>query len=116
MGELAGGQEGVDSTRRRAVLRLSPDYNADVPLWPASDDTCSLVPEPLLTRLTAWQQDFDSNFRWDTGWCSDEAKVRWAEAAVELERQLREVLTGKAELIVDLWPLQRDALESDPET
>ena len=89
-------------------VRLSPDYSAPSPLWPSSDATDALVPEPLLSRLVAWQKDFDTNFRWNTGWESEEAKSRWANEAVTLEAELREALRGKAELTVDLWPLEGD--------
>jgi len=89
-------------------VRLSPDYSAPSPLWPSSDKTDAFVPESLLTRLIAWQRDFDTNFRWDTGWETQEAKIRWANEAETLEAELREALRGKAELTVDLWPLQAD--------
>jgi hypothetical protein len=89
------------------VLRLYPEYSVKVPLFPLSPDTDSLLPEPLRTRLMAWQKDFDLNFRWDTGWRSEEARTRWAAEAVPLEAELREALEGKADLVVDLWPLNR---------
>jgi hypothetical protein len=87
-------------------VRLTPDYGAPSPLWPLSDATDALVPESLLARLVAWQQDFDSNFRWDSGWQSNEAKFRWAAEAAVLEADLRVALEGTAELTVDLWPLE----------
>jgi hypothetical protein len=86
-------------------IRLSPDYSAPSPLWPSSDATDALVPKELLGRLIRWQRDFDSNFRWDTGWQSEEAKARWAAQAADLEADLRVALEGRAELTVDLWPL-----------
>ena len=92
------------------VLRLAPDYgveiSVEVPLWPSSDDTDALVPEPLLVKLKKWQRDFASNYRYEGGWVSDEARIRWATQAGELEAELRAVLAGKAELVVDLWPLR----------
>ena len=86
-------------------VRLSPDYGAPSPLWPLSDAPDALGPEALLARLVAWQQDFDANFRWDSGWQSNEAKARWAAEAAVLVGDLRMALAGKAELVVDLWPL-----------
>ncbi len=86
-------------------VTFSPDYGAPSPLWPQSDATDALVPEALLVKLVAWQGEFDSNFGWEMGWSSDEAKAKWAEEAVGLEAELREALAGKAELVVDLWPL-----------
>jgi hypothetical protein len=77
------------------VLRLYPEYSVNVPLFPLSHDTDSLIPDPLRTRLMAWQKDFDSNFRWGMGWRSDEAKARSAEEAVSLVAALREALEGK---------------------
>jgi hypothetical protein len=87
-------------------VRLSPDYSAPSPLWPSSDATDALVPRALLARLIAWQRHFDSNFRWNAGWTSEEAKTRWAEEAAVLEVEVRKALEGKAELTVDLWPLK----------
>lgn len=89
-------------------VRLMPEYSAPSPLWPLSDATDALVPKPLLARLIAWQQDFDANFRWNSGWQSQEARTRWANEAETLEAELREALRGKAELTVDLWPLEGD--------
>ena len=91
------------------VVELSPDYMAPSPLWPQSDSTYALVPEPLMARLIAWQKDFDDNFHWEDGWSSDAAKARWAEIAIELEAELRKALAEKAELIVRLWPLEDSA-------
>lgn len=88
-----------------ASIVLSPDYSAPSPLWPSSDATDALVPSELLERLTRWQRDFDSNYRWDTGWQSEAAKARWAAQAADLEADVRVALSGKAELTVDLWPL-----------
>jgi hypothetical protein len=90
------------------VIQLSPEYNAKVPLFPLSDDTNGLVPKPLLGRLMAWQKDFNSSFDWDTGWRSDEAKTKWAAEAIPLEAELRQALEGKADLVVDLWPLNNN--------
>jgi hypothetical protein len=64
-----------------------------------------------MAKLIAWQRAFDANFRWDIGWRSEEAKARWEEAAVGLEAELREALAGRAELVVNLWPLRPDATQ-----
>jgi hypothetical protein len=98
-----------------SVVTFSPDYDAPSPLWPSSDTTDAMVPEALLVKLIAWQQEFDSEFGWQMGWLSDEAKTKWAKDAVELEAELREALAGKAELVVDLWPLKEpdDATKVD---
>ncbi len=87
------------------TVLLSPNYNASSPLWPESDLTNSMVPASLLTDLIAWQKEFDADYEWETGWCNDEAKSRWASASVGLVDRVREALAGKAELRVNLWPL-----------
>ena len=87
------------------VIRMMPEYSVDVPLFPQSDFTDALVPEELLARLIRWQKEFDENFHWDHGWQSTEVRDRWAAEAVPLEAALRMALEGKADLVVDLWPL-----------
>lgn len=93
------------------VVRLSPDYSAPSPLWNESPRAVmpadAMVPPALLAELVAWQQDFDENFHWEKGWRSVAARDRWASDAHRLEAQVRRALAGKAELIVDLWPLKR---------
>ena len=59
----------------------------------------------LLDRLAAWQQEFDDNFRWDSGWRSAEIRDRWAREAGELAADVRAELGTRAELVVRLWPL-----------
>jgi len=88
------------------VVTLTPDYGTPSPLWADSPDTLDLVPEALTARLIAWEQDFEANFRWDTGWQSYNAKRAWAAMATDLEAELRAALAGKAEVVVDLWPLR----------
>jgi hypothetical protein len=90
-------------------IRLMPDYTGPdwVPLWPSSDDTDALVPQPLLDELIAWQEDFLQNFHPEKGWRTREAMEKWASKAAELEAELRSALAGKAELEVDLWPLPK---------
>jgi hypothetical protein len=51
-----------------SVVTLSPDYMAPSPLWPSSDTTDAMVPEALLVKLIAWQQEFYSEFGWQMGW------------------------------------------------
>jgi hypothetical protein len=91
--------------RDPVVIRFMPEYGVDVPLFPQSDDTDALVPEDLLAKLMRWQSEFDKNFHYEMGWKSTEVRDRWAAEAVPLEAELREALKGKADLVVDLWPL-----------
>ena len=106
LGDMNTSDGGDRPQRPPSKVRLSPDYNAPSPLWPSSDATHALVTESLLARLVAWQEEFDANFRWDSGWQSNKAKFRWAAEAAVLEADLRKALAGKAELTVDLWPLE----------
>jgi hypothetical protein len=87
------------------VIRFMPEYSVEVPLFPQSDDTDALIPEDLLAKLIRWQSEFDENFHYEKGWKSTEVRDRWAAEAVPLEAALRETLKGKADLVVDLWPL-----------
>jgi hypothetical protein len=64
-----------------------------------------LVPSELLSRLIAWQEEFNKNFHVDSGWRSEEAMNRWAAEGTALVAELQSALAGKAELEVDLWPL-----------
>jgi hypothetical protein len=95
------------------VVTFMPEYGVDVPLWPLGDATDALVPSELLAKLVTWQAYFDDNFHWETGWTSEDAKSRWAEEALGLEAELREALAGKAEVVVDLWPLRSDESDED---
>jgi hypothetical protein len=87
------------------AVHLSPDYSAPTPLWSNGDLADTLVPKALLEDLIEWQRDFDAHFHWETGWDADEAKDRWAKVGRVLVEEVREALAGKAELTVDLWPL-----------
>jgi hypothetical protein len=75
------------------------------PLFPQSDDTDALVPEDLLAKLIRWQSEFSENYHYETGWKSTEVRDRWAAEAIPLGAELRKALNGKADLVVDLWPL-----------
>jgi hypothetical protein len=65
-----------------------------------------MVPSKLLAKLGTWQALFGNNLDYLAGWRSEEVKSRWPEEAVELGAELRDALAGKAEVVVDLWPLQ----------
>jgi hypothetical protein len=85
------------------LVRLMPDYSARMPLWGGWQRLD--LPELLLRRLAAWQEDFDSNFHWDHGWRSSAARDAWAAEAATLERLLRQAVGERARVTVDLWPL-----------
>ena len=90
---------------RPNTITLMPEYGAEVPLWPQADETEALVSDSLRSKLEAWQATFDSHFRWDSGWDSEEAKAAWAGDARGLEAELRIEVAGIVEVNVDLWPL-----------
>jgi len=87
----------------QALVRLMPDYSAPMPLWGRWQQLD--LPELLLRRLAAWQEDFDSNFHWDHGWKSSAAREAWAAEAVTVETLLRQAVGDRARVTVDLWPL-----------
>jgi hypothetical protein len=92
------------------VLRLSPDYGADLPLWGMAVEPLQ-IPPSLLEDLSVWQRTFDRQFDAHWGWISTEAKTSWAEEAVELEARLRSAIEGEVELLVDLWPLEDEGTD-----
>jgi hypothetical protein len=85
------------------LVRLMPEYSAPMPLWGRWQEL--ELPELLLRRLAAWQEDFDSNFHWDHGWKSSAAREAWAADAATLETMLRQAVGDRARVTVDLWPL-----------
>jgi hypothetical protein len=89
------------------VVTLEPEYGAELPLggegvlaWQRT----KFSPQ-LLDRLAAWQEDFENGFDYDSGWRSQQAQDLWAEQAKELEADVRAELGNRAELAVNLWPL-----------
>jgi hypothetical protein len=56
------------------IIRLAPDYSAPLPLWGEGfgniDWRYTKFPPALLDRLAAWQQEFDDNYHYETGWRS----------------------------------------------
>jgi hypothetical protein len=93
--------------RRRAPMRLMPDYAGDLPLrWGRPLEQVDLSPW-LLDRLAQWQHDFDVNFDpYAGGWQSPEAREKWKQEAHGLVIELRTALPRDIELKVDLWPLE----------
>lgn len=94
-----------------AIVVLSPDYGADLPLWGEGFGNIawqfSKFPPPLLDRLAAWRQDFENNHHYGTGWRSAATRERWARDAKDLAADVQAALGGRAELVPDLWPLKR---------
>jgi len=66
------------------IIRLARDYSAPLPLWGEGfgniDWRYAKFPPTLLDRL-AWQQEFDDNYHYETGWRSAPARDPWADHA-----------------------------------
>jgi hypothetical protein len=88
---------------------LTPDYMADLPLWGERgniDWRFTKFPPELLDRLAAWQREFDDNYHpWESGWRSAAIRDHWAHQATDLAADVRAALGTRAELVVDLWPV-----------
>jgi|SRR5450432_3652770 hypothetical protein len=90
-----------------AVVTLEPDYSAKLPLsggglaWQRTKFSPG-----LLDRLATWQEEFESNFHWEKGWSSKDARSRWGREARDLAADVRAEMGTRAELVVNLWPLQ----------
>jgi hypothetical protein len=91
------------------VIRLAPDYFAELPLWADGFGNVAWqftkFPPKLLDRLAAWQRQFDDNYDCQSGWRSAEIRRRWARDAQVLAAAVQAELGDRAELVVDLWPL-----------
>ena len=90
------------------VIVLSLDYMADLPLWGKGcgdiDWRLTKFPPEVLDRLAAWQQEFDDNYHYQTGWRSAAIRDRWAHQANDLAAEIRAALGTRTDLVVDLWP------------
>jgi hypothetical protein len=98
----------------RRQLKLMSDYGADWPLW--SDREGLLAPDAfslsasLATDLRTWQNLFDCEFHWDSGWRTPEAENRYARAAPQLLHRLRQELGPHVQVTLDAWPVTDPAL------
>jgi len=65
-----------------------PDYSAELPLWGNGfgniDWHFTRFSRELLDQLAAWQQEFDDNYHWESGWRSASVRERWAREADDL--------------------------------
>ena len=89
--------------------RALPRLQAALPLWGEGFGHIAWqftkFPPELRDRLAAWQQEFDDNYHYQTGWRSAAIRDRWAHQAKHLAADLRAALGSRAELAVDLWPI-----------
>lgn len=85
-----------------SVIRFDCDFGAEIPLWPQQAFLEAMLPEGLRARMAAWQQDFERNFDWRTGWRTEEARRQWDEEGARLLPQVQEVFRGMAEVVPGL--------------
>ena len=109
LASIPGGLEHLEAESERflnrpSTITLMPEYGVEVPLWPQEDETVALMSVALAAKLMAWQDLFATNFG-QSGWRSEEVRDRWAHQAVALEAELRDEVSGRFEVEVDLWPL-----------
>ena len=87
-------------------VKFSPEYSCDMPLWCDEGDWEDLnLPADLVARLAAWQAEFDSNFRHDTGWLDAGVRESWTRESEVLVADLRSNLPPEVRLEVSLWPI-----------
>jgi hypothetical protein len=86
------------------TLKLMPDYGVELPLWGADWWQLGLSPR-LLDDLADWQEQFNNDFRSETGWTNDQLAADWARRADELAAALRDELPATIPLAVNLWPI-----------
>ena len=95
-----------------AIIRLAPDYSAELPLWGEGFGNISWqftkFPPELLDRLAVWQREFEDNYDSLTGWRSVAIRDHWTNTVEDLAADLRAELGTRAQLVVDLWPLEED--------
>lgn len=93
-----------------AVIRFAPDYGAKLPLWGEGFGNIAWqftkFSPRLLDRLAAWQQEFDDNHDYRSGWRTAAARDRWARTGERLAAQVQAELGTRTQLDVDLWPLE----------
>ncbi|HTX83341.1 MAG TPA: hypothetical protein VME44_14220 [Streptosporangiaceae bacterium] len=70
------------------VIVLMPDYSAELPLWGNGfgniDWHFTRFSRELLDQLAAWQQEFDDNYHWESGWRSASVRAREADDLASL--------------------------------
>lgn len=89
------------------VIRLSPDYGVELPLWGDGFGNISWQYTKFspgwLDRLAAWQREFDRDFHYETGWSSDEARDRWVSKAEALAADVQAELGTRSRVEVGLY-------------
>lgn len=92
------------------TIQLSPDYCRDYPLWESGSDHYTVsatdlgLSEPLALALSTWQQLWEAERLWDSGWSSNERRLSWKHEGDLLCERLREELW----LVADVEARYRD--------
>jgi hypothetical protein len=92
------------SEKIERTVKLMPEYSVEIPLWGPWRELD--LTAALLARLRRWQEFFDESFRWDSGWVSSTARDRWTQEAEAVEDELRREVGDRADVVVNLWPIQ----------
>ena len=74
---------------------MAPDYGVDIPLWGPWEDLN--LPDDLLERLAAWQEEWEASVDWESGtWrTGTQAREKWREAGQVLADQLRSAVADR---------------------
>ena len=88
------------------VVKLMPEYSVEMPLWGRWKQL--ELSAALLARLRKWQVHFEESFRPESGWLSVTARESWTDEAKVLEDELRREVGDRADVVVNLWPIQGD--------
>lgn len=90
--------QGADHT-----ISIAPDYGASLPLWPGqkAGDPEEFLPQELLSRLSDWQQYWESHHDYPQGWDSEEARSSWESDGAILVSDIRAALPAGLKLKVD---------------
>ncbi len=89
-------------------LRLMCDYSAP-PLWNNEGGVTDFaeygLPADLERDLWAWQEHFDANFHWETGWSDESAAQLHDRVGRDLLTRLSDALPGYV-VELDLWAVR----------
>src|SRR3954447_21339358 len=76
-------------------VKLMPEYSCDMPVRCDAGSWEDLnLPTDLVTRLAAWQAQFDANFRWDGGWLNADVRESWTRESEVLVADLQKQPRG----------------------
>ncbi|WP_168628066.1 hypothetical protein [Cryobacterium sp. BB307] len=106
----------VGTPLERRIIRLSPDYSRDWPLWeestPTRDFGYTTSPEmyglsdELSQDIARWNAFWESHFEPFEGWDSDESRERWRLDGRGIVARLRKEVASFADVQYEPWPLE----------